>query len=85
MQTIELMNRLHALDSALASCQRQAIAVGELCTVWELHSRGLDQVGGSDGEWVDALLRKMALRHGILGLVTLRPPPPADGEGLSGH
>src|SRR5690606_6711037 len=53
VQTIELMSRLLALDSALTSCQRQAIAVGELRAVWELHSRGLDEVGGSDGEWVD--------------------------------
>ena len=81
MQTIELMSRLHALDSALTSCQRQAIAVGELRAVWELHSRGLDEVGGSDGEWVDVLLRRMAKRHGILGLVSRRPPPQPDAGG----
>ena len=81
MQTIELMSRLHALDSALTSCQRQAIAVGQLRAVWELHSRGLDEVGGSDGEWVDVLLRRMAKRHGILGLVSLRPPPQPHADG----
>jgi len=78
MQTIDLMNRLHALDTALAACQRQAIAVDELSAVWALHCQGLDQVDGSDDEWVGALLRKMAMRHGILGLVGLPPPRPVD-------
>lgn len=69
MRTIDLMTRLHALDTALEACQRQAIAVEELCTVWESHSAGFDGVDGSDVEWVEALLRRMAMRHGILGLV----------------
>ena len=78
VQTMDLMNRLHALDTALAACQRQAIAVDELSAVWALHCRGLDLVVGSDGEWVGALLRKIAMRHGILGLVGLPPPRPGD-------
>jgi hypothetical protein len=74
VHTIELMNRLHELDSALASCQRQAIAVEELCKVWDTHCQGLGQVGGRNGEWVDELLRRVAERHGIQGLVELRSP-----------
>lgn len=72
MSTIDLMTRLHALDAALAACQRQAIAVDELRKVWELHRAGLGDLAGSDGEWVNALLRRMASRYGILGLV--EPP-----------
>ena len=81
MHAIELMNRLHALDAALATCQRQAITVDELRGVWELHSAGLERPGGNDGEWVDVLLRRMAARHGIAGLVTFLPEPvdPEDG------
>lgn len=69
MQTLDLMTRLHALDAALAACQRQAIAVDELCRVWENHRAVFEDVQGSDVEWVDALLRRMAARYGILGLV----------------
>ncbi len=80
MHAIELMNRLHALDAALATCQRHAITVDELRGVWELHSAGLERPGGHDGEWVDVLLRRMAARHGIAGLVRFLPVP-ADPEG----
>jgi hypothetical protein len=80
VQSIELMNRLHELDTALASCQRQAIAVEELRKVWELHCDGLDQVGGSNGVWVEELLRKVAVRHGIFGLVNLGPRPAPIGS-----
>lgn len=69
MQTLDLMTRLHALDAALAACQRQAIAVDELCRVWDSHRAAFEDIGGSDVEWVDALLRRMAARYGILGLV----------------
>ena len=72
MHTIDLMNRLHALDAALASCQRHAINVDELSTVWEQHRTGLEGVAGADAEWMDDLLRKMAIRHGIAGLVRPR-------------
>ena len=72
MQTLDLMARLHALDAALAACQRQAIAVDELCRVWESHLPAFEDVPGSDVEWVDALLGRIAARHGILGRV--RPP-----------
>lgn len=75
MHAIELMNRLHALDAALATCQRHAITVDELRGVWELHSAGLERPGGHDGEWVDVLLRRMAARHGIAGLVALLAVP----------
>lgn len=75
MQTLDLMTRLHALDAALAACQRQAIAVDELCRVWESHSAAFEGVRGSDGEWVDALLRRMAARYGILGLVCPQARP----------
>lgn len=80
MHAIELMNRLHALDAALATCQRHAITVDELRGVWELHSAGLERPGGHDGEWVDVLLRRMAARHGIEGLVRFLPLP-VDGKG----
>lgn len=72
MHTIELMNRLHALDDALTRCQRNAIAVDELCQVWELHQAGLDGVRGADAEWVDTLLHRLALRHGIVGFVQMQ-------------
>lgn len=72
MGTSDLMTRLHALDAALAACQRQAIAVDEPCKVRAAHSAGLEGLGSSDGEWVDALLERMAIRHGIHGLVALR-------------
>lgn len=72
MHTMDLMNRLHALDAALASCQRHAINVDELSTVWEQHRGGFEGVSGADGEWMDDLLRKMAIRHGIAGLVRPR-------------
>lgn len=76
MHTKDLMNRLHALDAALASCQRRAIDVDELSAVWEQHRTGLEGVAEADGEWVDDLLRKMAARHGIAGLVRPRGAPP---------
>ena len=69
MQTRELMNRLHELDAALASCQRRAIDVGELRQVWELHCEGFKELAATEREWVDALLHKVATRHGIAGLV----------------
>lgn len=72
MHTIELMNRLHALDAALTRCQRSAITVDELCEVWEVHEAGLDGVRGADAEWVDTLLHRLALRHGIVGFVQMR-------------
>ncbi len=75
MHAIELMDRLHAMDVALATCQRQAITVDELRGVWELHSAGLERPGGHDGEWVDVLLRRMAARHGIAGLVAFLAVP----------
>ena len=72
MHTIELMNRLHALDAALTVCQRSAIAVEELREVWEEHCAELAGVAGTDAEWVDMLLHRLALRHGILGFVQLQ-------------
>ena len=42
MQTIDLMNRLHALDTALAACQRQAIAV-------DVGGAGVAVLGIADG------------------------------------
>lgn len=77
------MSRLHALDAALAACQRKAIAVDELCRVWDSHSAGLEGLGGSDGEWVDALLQRVAVRHGIHGLVAPRAAG-ADAAGPDG-
>lgn len=75
VHTLDLMNRLHALDAALASCQRRAIDVGELSRVWHQHRTGFEGLSAADGEWVDDLLRKMAMRHGIVGLVPLRDIP----------
>lgn len=77
MNAVELMDRLHRLDAALAACQRHAIAVDELRAVWDLHSSGLEQAPRDDREWVDALMRQVATRHGILGLVRL----PVPGQG----
>lgn len=81
MHTIDVMNHLHALDSALAACQRRAIAVDELCRIWNRYRRGLEQVDESDSEWVDELLLKMATRYGILGLVELRPDAGIEAPG----
>ena len=72
-RAVDLMDRLHRLDAALTACQRQAIAVDELRAVWELHSSGLEHAAGEDPEWVDALMRQVAKRHGILGLVLAGP------------
>lgn len=71
MQTMELMNRLHELDAALASCQRRAINVDELRAVWDQHHPRLEGLEGSDHAWVDGLLRKVAERHGIAGMVQI--------------
>lgn len=71
MQTLELMNRLHELDAALASCQRRAINVEELRAVWDQHRAGLEGLAGGEHAWVEGLLRKVAVRHGIAGLVRL--------------
>lgn len=65
------MNRLHELDAALASCQRRAINVEELRAVWEMHRAGLEGLVGAEHAWVDGLLRKVAVRHGIAGMVQL--------------
>lgn len=46
----DLMSRLHALDAALAACQRKAIAVDELCRVWDSHSAGLEGLGGTQSQ-----------------------------------
>lgn len=83
MQTRELMTLLHDMDAALASCQRRAIAADELRRVWDLYSASLQQVEGSDRPWVDVLLRRMATRYGILGLVTLHSPGPPEGLGAA--
>ena len=72
VHTIELMNRLHALDAALTACQRSAIAVEELREVWEEHCAELAGVAGTDAEWVDALLHRLASRHGIVGFLQLQ-------------
>lgn len=68
---MELMNRLHELDAALASCQRRAINVDELRAVWDQHRAGLEGLVGAEHAWVDGLLRKVAERHGIAGMVQL--------------
>lgn len=82
MQTQELMNRLHELDAALASCQRRAIDVRELRQVWEQHCACFQGLAASEREWVDELLQKVAMRHGIHGIVDRWPanqhPRPPD-------
>ena len=75
MQSIELMNRLHALDAALADCQQRAIDVDELCVVWERQLAGIKCQPGAQEPWVDALLYRVAVRHGIAAMVKVPPVP----------